>query len=265
MNYIKQLLSFYDSQVFNPLSSGQIVLWHALMHVNNKCAWTEWFTVANRTLESLTGLTRQGIVNARNGLKQHGFIEFRGNGTKATSYKIINLYDNTMLDILQVTLQDSVQDTLQGCLQDTLQDSVQDTVQSRCTLNKHKHKQKLNIEEEEKECAREVFVNCIGYWQKEVNFNLGTSSIDKLKAWCEEFGEEGDTIVKYGIDVMLEHGGNTIAYLERILKSWLYGKVETLDHAKQFVRREKAKRGNKTIPYQREDIPKVDIPLVEWN
>ena len=76
----------------NPLPAGQFVLWHALLNVCNDCGKKEWFTVANLRLELFTGLSRQGVDKARNTLKELGFIEYKPNGTKATSYKINILY-----------------------------------------------------------------------------------------------------------------------------------------------------------------------------
>lgn len=119
MNYITEIKAFYDLLLSKPLSTGQIALWHALMHINNKCAWAKWFTVPNQTLELLTGLSRNSILNARNVLKQVGLIDFKTNGVKATSYMLY-----------------FVQDTAQHTVQDTAQSIVQDTVQSTSTLNK---------------------------------------------------------------------------------------------------------------------------------
>ena len=89
MNYITEILGFNDSLLTKPLAAGQIALWYALMYINNKCSWAEWFTAPNRTLESLTGLERSSIYRARNELKLRGFIDFRSNGTKACSYKML--------------------------------------------------------------------------------------------------------------------------------------------------------------------------------
>ena len=86
MNYLREINAFYDSIELNPLSTGQIALWHALMQVNNKCAWTEWFTVANVTLQSKTGLHKNTVFQTRNVLKQNGYIDFRQNGSKATDH-----------------------------------------------------------------------------------------------------------------------------------------------------------------------------------
>lgn len=126
MNYLSQLQAFRDYQMFETkLSSGQIALWHALMQINNKCAWIEWFTAANQTLETLSGLSRSGINKNRNVLKQLGLIDFRSNGKKATSYKLFKLYTS-----------DSTQRSVQQSTQQRVQESTQRSVQDSGTLTK---------------------------------------------------------------------------------------------------------------------------------
>ena len=129
MNYIAEIKAFMDLVQVKSMSTGQIALWYALMYINNKCAWTEWFTVPNITLEINTGLSRQGITKCRNALKQCGIIDFTSNGTKAASYKLF-----TMSNSVQAGVQDSIQDSIQSSVQDGVQSSVQDS----SALNKHK-------------------------------------------------------------------------------------------------------------------------------
>ena len=126
--YIAEIKAFYDLVLTNQLSTGQIALWHALMHLNNKNGWKDWISAPNQTLELLTGLTRQAIVKNRNVLKQAGLIDFKLNGTKATVY---------MLNSLQDGLQDGLQSGLQGSLQDSLQSSC--TYIDYTTLNETTH------------------------------------------------------------------------------------------------------------------------------
>lgn len=95
MEYLSQILRFNDSLPTNNLSPGQIALWYALMHINNKCSWMEWFKAANRTLELYTGLSKNGVIKARNVLKQKGLIDFKSNGTSAASFKLKILYGGT--------------------------------------------------------------------------------------------------------------------------------------------------------------------------
>lgn len=132
MNYLSQLLAFRDYQLFETkLSSGQIALWHALMQINNKCAWIEWFTTTNQMLETLSGLSRSGINKNRNVLKQLGLIDFRSNGKKATSYKVFKLYTS---DSTQESVQDNIHTS--DSAQRSTQQGVQGSVQQGGTLTK---------------------------------------------------------------------------------------------------------------------------------
>lgn len=140
MNYLKQIRAFADYLLYNErLSTGQITLWYALMTINNKAHWSEWFTAANLTLESLTGLSRQGISKARNSLRQLNLIDFKSNGTKATSYHVAQLYEES------TTMSDSLQDSLQDGSQ-VVDKLVAPQLQESSTLIKHKHKQKRKQE-----------------------------------------------------------------------------------------------------------------------
>lgn len=126
MNYIAEIKAFYDMVQVKQLSQGQIALWHALMYINNKCAWIEWFSVPNMTLELNTGLSRSGIAKARNALKQYGLIDFKQNSTKATTYKMFTMLkseqaDSTMLKSNQVGNQVGVQVGNQVSKQDSNQ------------------------------------------------------------------------------------------------------------------------------------------------
>ncbi|MFL0197791.1 hypothetical protein ACJDU8_19800 [Clostridium sp. WILCCON 0269] len=61
------------------------------MHINNKAAWVETFTVAESVLSIKTGLSGRGVRNARNELKQKGRIDFKSRvGGKAPIYTIIS-------------------------------------------------------------------------------------------------------------------------------------------------------------------------------
>lgn len=129
MNYIALINSFWDSATTNPLSTGQVSLYFALLHVCNRSNWTEWFQAPNQVLSVLTGMSRSGILKARNELKQRGLIDFRERGAKATIYCI------TMSNSKQVSEQDGVQNSVRN--------SEQDGVQNGSTLYKQKEKQNI--------------------------------------------------------------------------------------------------------------------------
>lgn len=116
VGYINIINSFWDSATTNPLPTGQVSLYMALLHVCNRNGWAEWFQAPNQVLSVLTGLSRSGIQKARNGLKQRGLIEFRERGTRATLYRI-SIADSN---------QDGVQDGSQKGVRNGNQNSVQD-------------------------------------------------------------------------------------------------------------------------------------------
>ena len=148
MNYLTIINAFWDWATTNPLSTGQVSLYFALLHVCNKSNWTEWFQAPNQVLSVLTGLSRSGILKARNELKQKGLIDFKERGTKATLYKLIiaNSKQKSTQDSTQAerTIANSTQDSKQESKQDSTQVGKQVGVQNSTTLDKQKHKQKQN-------------------------------------------------------------------------------------------------------------------------
>lgn len=123
MNYLQEILNFEKLQELNRLAPGQARVWYVLMYLNNITGWQSWFTVASSTLEFRSGLSRQGVIKARNELKQLGYIDFKTNGRSATSYHMKLLMQGSV----QPSLQGSVQDSLQPSLHDSLQGSVQNS------------------------------------------------------------------------------------------------------------------------------------------
>ncbi len=158
MNYLTMINAFWDLAMTNPLSTGQVSLYFALLHVCNRSNWTEWFQAPNQVLSVLTGLSRSGILKARNELKQKGLIDFKERGTKATLYKLIiaNSKQKSTQDSKQAekTIANSTQDSKQAgsTIANSTQDSVQKStqvgkqvgVQNSTPLDKQKHKQKQN-------------------------------------------------------------------------------------------------------------------------
>ena len=109
MNYILQVKAFNKLHLRDPFSKGQFMLFHALLDVNNDCGWLEWFDVALARLELFSQLSREGIQKARAELVERGLIEFKSNGTRAGSYRLKKLYE----DSTQVSTRTSTQESTQ--------------------------------------------------------------------------------------------------------------------------------------------------------
>lgn len=91
MNYLAELNAFHDYLLLNQLSTSEIALWHALVHINNKTMWKTEFTASNLMLQQLTGLSLSGIASARNKLKQRGVLTYTpGKARQAGKYHLFH-------------------------------------------------------------------------------------------------------------------------------------------------------------------------------
>lgn len=250
MDYIRQILAFDDYLMYNQgLSSGQIALWRALMSINNKARWSEWFTASNQTLETLSGLSRQGINKNRNILKQLGLIDFRSNGRKATSYHICKLYTSNSL---QESVQHSSEIVAQEC-----------TTQLRNSSTLNKHKQNKNENETESTSASSIDfhseTSATSYWLNQVNPAEAPMVLESIRFWIKDFnGQEG--IVIMAIDEMLKNGARNYNYLDKVLKSWKNKQLDTVEKVKKYLQGHYSK-SPKNNQIRKEPIPKwLDDP-----
>lgn len=247
MNYMAEIKAFYDLVQVKQLSTGQIALWHALMHINNKCAWIEWFTVPNLTLELHTGLSRKGIYNARNTLKQYGIIDFKNNGTKATSYKMISLLNNTQVSTQRntqdkSTLQHFTQDTTQGTTQDTTQATTQDSA----TLNKLDETKQ--DEDDDVINDNDPFV----YYSKNIGPMLPYIA-DLIKQYQNDLPDE---LITEAFKIAVRNNARSMRYAEKIMLSWLDKEIRTMEdykrHEAEREHRKAAEAGREEAPAKRQ-------------
>ena len=140
MNYLLEIREFYNSLETNEIGTNAIVLWHALMNVNNRCHWQGSFTVAIRTLELKTGLSKPAILRARNVLKQYGYIDFELRNNSAAIYKMNSL--QYLTDTANDTANNTANDTASDTANDTASDTANDTInkQNKTKQNKTKYK-----------------------------------------------------------------------------------------------------------------------------
>lgn len=249
INYLKQIQAFNDYLLYQTkLSSGQIALWHALMQINNKCAWIEWFTAANQTIESLSGLSRAGISKNRNALKQLGLIDFKSNGKKATSYKVCVLYTSN-------STQESKQQSTHNSTHRSKQQSTHNSTQDSSTLIKYKqniNETKTinnNINNSDDVADDKIKIDpMIKFWEDNGFGTISSSLVQKLDAWVEDFNKNKDVIIK-ALSVAVEMGVRKYSYVNTILTNWQTRGFKTLsdiEAAEKQFQAEKEKRVNKS-------------------
>lgn len=82
--------AFYAWLQVHPLSSGQIALWHAIVHMAMSSG-QERIRISSIQLVQNTGLSPEGVKKARNVLKQHGLIDFTGAKWRSTEYAVLGI------------------------------------------------------------------------------------------------------------------------------------------------------------------------------
>ena len=272
MNYLKQVLALNQLQLRDPLSKGQYMLFQALLNVNNDCGWIEWFEVASIRLELFSQMSREGVQKARKELIERGLIEFKSNGTRAGSYRLKKLYE----DSTQISTQDSTQNStqtnteieslstplptqLEKNTQMSTQDSTQSSTQDSTPLNKL-NKTKLNkskvnscssytemsTEKSADKDDNKTTENVFEFYQK--NFGILSSFVQEdILYWIRDIG---DGLVLEALKRALEQN-KEYGYAKKIMQSWVRKGIDSLEKAEaervQFIRANE-KRGNS---YQR--------------
>lgn len=276
MNYLKQVLALNQLQLRDPLSKGQYMLFQALLNVNNDCGWIEWFEVASIRLELFSQMSREGVQKARKELIERGLIEFKSNGTRAGSYRLKKLYedstqvstkdstqnstqDNTEIEPLSTNLPTQLEKNTQTSTQDSTQSSTQGSTQDSTPLNKQNktklNKSKLNscssyTEMSDKNSSdnddNKTTENVFEFYQK--NFGILSSFIQEdILYWIRDIG---DGLVLEALKRALEQN-KEYGYAKNIMQSWARKGIDSLEKAEaervQFIRANE-KRGNS---YQR--------------
>ena len=192
------------------LSSGQIALWYALMYINNRSQWQEWFTVANKSLESNSGLSRQGILKARNALKQFGLLDFQTRGTKSTAYKLI-------------AISNSSQSGCQNSSQSGCQDGCQDGCQNSSTLNR----QDKNRQEKNKQPPVSPILD---FYEQNIG-PLSRTIAEDIRYFQEQ--EMETELLKAAIRKAVDNNVRKWSYAKRILLNWLNQGIKTVKEMEQ--------------------------------
>ena len=275
MNYLKQVLALNQLQLRDPLSKGQYMLFQALLNVNNDCGWIEWFEVASIRLELFSQMSREGVQKARKELIERGLIEFKSNGTRAGSYRLKKLYEDSTQISTQVSTQDSTQNSTQMnseieplstplptqlekntqmSTQDSTQSGTQGSTQDSTPLNKL-NKTKLNkskvnscssyteiTDEKSANNDDKTTENVFEFYQK--NFGILSSFVQEdILYWIRDIG---DDLVLEALKRALEQN-KEYGYAKKIMQSWVRKGIDSLEKAEaervQFISANE-KRGN---------------------
>ena len=243
MNYLKQILSFYDRLEINPLNSSEIALWHALMSINNKSAWSTTFTVAASVLCIRSGLKQANFFKTRNTLQQKGYIKWESRGGNvAAKYQIKVLYQDVSTHSVD-TSRDS---------------SIGSSIGSSRALTKLKLKRNEketsnnNYDDDDRKSLLEFYQQEIGVLSPIVNQELDYSIQDFVDYGTSE--QESIEIIKLAITKSVENNARSWKYAKAILSDWQNHSLFTLENIKAGQKSSK-NQSNQTGAYDFDELP----------
>lgn len=251
LQYHKDKNFFMDWLVLNDMSTGEIALWHTLMNIGNRLGQKRVFNAPTSTVMRLTGLSKQGVINARKKLKARGFINFqKGRENKAPVYEMISIHQ-TIDHYCAFTSDEQLTRNLTPELTGKL------TPDSTGDLTIHKEQ---NTKEKRRGGGRNNEATCNMY---EDNIGKLTPLIrEELIRWIDHFDEE---IVEEATFMMAKKGGKTFSYLEKILEEWQRAGLKTLADVQAYELEKEIKKNKKLIPFkQRSKQEKEEESLDEW-
>ena len=192
-DYIK---NFYEIVKIKKISSGQISLWFALFFLYDQNKYKP-FTASNSEIELLTGLSRSGIQKNRQVLKEIGLIDFKCNGTRATTYQIISI-DTSESGRTNVRYNFDVSESVQTnvCYKHDMSKSVQTSVPIMQNSSVDTSKSdRTNVRYDYNNILLNNNINIYSYIDsnriiKEAIFI--PPDIEEIQAYCEEIGKKID-------------------------------------------------------------------------
>src|SRR5699024_10301526 len=193
------------------------------MGMNNGSRWKRQFKAPNAIVGQLGGLSRQGILDARNILIEHGLISCeQGKKGKAPAYEIHSLAEAV----------DTPADT-------PLDASLAQSADQHLNILKHKERQERGQEETAQAHTLEIYEANIG--------KLPPLMRDEFFKWLDKVGA---AVMTEAIKRLVKHGGRTFSYLEKILLEWEAAHVKTPEDIISY-RQLQQKADNNTIPFKK--------------
>ena len=91
MNYLMEIKMFYERQLERRLPAAAIAVWHALMEINNRAGWKEWFSAPMQTLMLFSGMSRQTVYRSLEKLIAEDYIAVVDKSGDKRVYKLATL------------------------------------------------------------------------------------------------------------------------------------------------------------------------------
>ena len=234
MDYFKQRRAFRELKVYElHISVGQNSLYRELLdYANDKNRLDVSFRLTNDVLMSMTGLSLNGLVQARKKLLKLGLIKYtKGErNSDAPTYQIVNLVGG------KNTLGNSqgsnwVTDRVTNLITNTKTNTITNTpFSSKSSKSDVGNDTSTKSDDDD-------FKNLITYYQQ----NIGVTNpivVQQLKESVNDFVEhktslkESYSIVRFAIELTAQNNVHNWKYIQTILNNWQKDNLFTLSNIK---------------------------------
>ncbi|GGA91581.1 DnaD domain-containing protein [Ornithinibacillus halotolerans] len=244
MNYIKEINAFYDLVEREPLSASAVSLWNTLLHINNKAAWAEAFTVPGMILKVKAGLTDSSFKRARKELVERGLIEHESRGSNlAPVYKMKRIHLETGFcgGGAGVEVSDG-ENTCEARVEPHVNDDANHCMNHSTDLGKDPLIKQENTKQNpttlqydaKSEIDRNESSRVLAFYGE--NFGLLTPFVaEDIMNWVDDLGEE---LVLEGMKRAIERAKYNFGYVKGILNSWVKQGITSVEVLRERERKE---------------------------
>lgn len=239
LNFHKDKNFFMDWLMLNEMSTGEIALWHTLMNIGNRLGQRSTFNAPTSSVMKFTGLSKQGVINARKKLMERGFINYeKGHQNKAPVYEMLPLH-NVLENYFPFGQRNDLTTDSTRNLTPQLTEELSDDL----TI----HKVQNTKEKRRGGSGRELSTL---YKMYEENINKLTPLIQKeLLKWIKDVDE---SLVEEAIIITVKKGGKTFSYMEKILEQWKQAGLQTVEEVHAYELEKELEKNNKLIPFKKQ-------------
>ncbi|MCF3944897.1 DnaD domain-containing protein [Oceanobacillus alkalisoli] len=247
LNFHREKNMLMDWLMLNDMSTGEIALWHTLMNMGNRLGQQRVFNAPASTLMRLTGLSKQGMYNARQKLEGRGMIRFeKGSRSRAAIYEMIPLQE--VYGVYGTSPISSGSAPMESR-------NLTQQLTKKLTIHKEKVKEKRGGGSS----GANLHPTFIMY---EENINKLTPLVKRdLHQWIHAVGR---AVVEEAIHITVKKGGRTFSYTEAILNEWESNHLKTVEEIRRYEAERGLKNRKKYIHMPGNEPETEEQSLEEW-
>lgn len=262
MSHIEELKAFKGWKMLNEIPTSSVALWHTLNAVKLTSGSESTFGASNSLLEALTGLSRQGLVNARDKLLDLNLIRYeKKKKGKDPTYEIyVNSIDQNVNSVDKHNLHvNSVDHLLDKSLDKKVNSVDKNRVSSYMQLDS---KIASRIEGGSLGMNRpetNVWQDITESWEEVFGRKIKSNNVDLISAYIDQDGMS-ESLILEAIERTHKSNKKVISYLQRILNDWSKAEIKTIGDLVEYDKSHSDNLESPSTGQKKDNVTKIQ----EW-